>query len=64
MTTKEAAELLGVSERHVRHLIETGKLSAKKYGRNYWIEPEAVEAARNRPGMGRPRKGKADKSGV
>ena len=57
MTTKEAAELLGVSERHVRHLIETGVLRAEKYGRNYWILPDAVEEARNRPGMGRPKKG-------
>lgn len=61
MTTREAAALLGVTERHIRHLITHGVLQATRRGRDWWITPEAVEAAKNRPGLGRPRKGEERK---
>ncbi|MBD3282468.1 MAG: helix-turn-helix domain-containing protein [Candidatus Portnoybacteria bacterium] len=38
LTTKEAAELLGLSDRHVRRLIKEGLIPAKKVGPNFVIE--------------------------
>lgn len=54
MTTKEAAELLGITPVAVRYLIEQGILKAEKRGRDWWITPAAVEAARQRRRPGRP----------
>jgi len=34
--TKEAAEHLGLSQEHVRRLLEQGKISGKKLGRD-WV---------------------------
>jgi excisionase family DNA binding protein len=57
MTTKEAAAELGVSERRVRALIASGKLAARKMGRDWWITEAALEKlkVRERP-PGRPRR--------
>jgi excisionase family DNA binding protein len=54
VTTDEAADLLGISPRAVRHLIKVGTLPAVKRGRDWWITPAAVQAAQQRPGPGRP----------
>lgn len=41
VTTKEAAQLLGVSEQRVRTLLRTGKLAGQQYG-GTWVIPEAA----------------------
>lgn len=56
MTLAEAAALLGVSERHARTMIQRGVLRAVKHGPIWWVEPDAVEEARQRPGQWRNRK--------
>jgi excisionase family DNA binding protein len=42
LSTSEAAEKLGVSERRIRSLITEGKLTAHKLGRDYAIEESAL----------------------
>ena len=58
MTTKEAADYLGVSARFVVSLCKRGLLAAKKHGRDWDIEPPSVEAYKSAPKRkgGRPRK--------
>ena len=57
MTSREVAELLGLSEQRVR---QAAPKYAEKLGRNYWWTDEAVEALRARIGKaGRPAKDKA-----
>lgn len=55
MTTIEAAAELRVSLRGVQKMIERGALKAERRGRDWWITPAAVEAARKRPAVGRPK---------
>lgn len=43
MTTKEAAEKLGVSIRRIQFLIQLGQLPAEKRGRDWWIEESDLE---------------------
>ena len=43
LTTKDVAERLNVSEKTVRNWIDEGQLEGYKLGKNYRIEPEAVE---------------------
>ncbi len=54
VTTKEAAEILGVSVRRVRALIEEEKLPAKRLGRDYVIEREALATVKVYGKAGRP----------
>lgn len=56
MTTKEAAALLGISPRRVQALIKSGRLPAKRIGRDWHIKPKDVDALQHRP-TGRPKKG-------
>lgn len=56
MTVKEAARLLGLTVNGVHKMIATGTLSAVKHGPIWWIEPEALDAVRNRPKPGRPKR--------
>jgi excisionase family DNA binding protein len=58
LTSKEAAARLGITPAHVRRLCLDGVLPAEKFGRDWILKPADVEAARARPGRGRP-KGKA-----
>lgn len=44
LTTKEAAVLLGVTDRRVRAMIEAGQVPAHQLGRDYAIEEKALEA--------------------
>ena len=53
MTTAEAAKEFKVTPRRIRALIASGRLVALKQGRDYWIEPDALEAVRDRK-PGRP----------
>lgn len=56
MTTKEAAQALGISPRRVNALIEAGTLKAQRFGRAWMVDEAAVnERLQNKPGSGRPK---------
>lgn len=58
LTTAQAAAELGVSVRRVQALVKAGRLSARRLGRDYLIDPAALAAVRHRPQgwpKGRPR---------
>ena len=59
MTTKEAAERLGVSTLRVQQLIWAGRLPAQKLGRDYVIEEADLKLVADRK-PGRPRKASKD----
>jgi excisionase family DNA binding protein len=59
LTTQQAAESLGVSQRRVRALIASGRLRAHQVGRTWVIRPSSVAALRR---MGR-RPGRPPKTG-
>ena len=55
LTTAEAAERLGISEREVSRLASSGALEAAKRGSVWWIAADAVaRRERERPSTGRP----------
>jgi excisionase family DNA binding protein len=55
LTTTEAAQRLGLSEREVSRLAWSGALTATKRGSVWWIDADAVaRRARERPATGRP----------
>jgi excisionase family DNA binding protein len=55
LTTKEAAERLGVTVTRVQQLIAAGRLPAEKMGRDYFIKQEDLKLVEDRK-PGRPRK--------
>ena len=56
LTTKEAAQVLGISPRRVNALIEAGTLKAQRFGRAWMVDEAAVnERLQNKPGSGRPK---------
>jgi excisionase family DNA binding protein len=55
LTTKEAAKQLGVSRRRVLALIQTERLPAQKFGRDYMIKEKDLKLVENRK-VGRPKK--------
>jgi len=57
LTTKEAAEKLGITPRRVLALIEVGKLPASKFGRDYMIKEADLKLVEDRK-VGRPKKEK------
>ena len=58
LTTKEAAERLGVSVRRVNALIESGALAATRFGRAWMVEDRSVdERIDAKPTGGRPKMG-------
>jgi len=59
LTTKEAAESLGVNRSRVRQFILEGRLLAQKVGRDWIIKEEDLESARDRK-PGRPPLDKPD----
>ena len=59
LTTKQASEILGISQRRVIALIEQGKLKADKFASVYTIAQRDLEAVRNRKN-GRPPKTEND----
>lgn len=59
ITTKEAADRLGVSAARVRQLVLAGDLPAEKFGRDLMIKESDLKLVEDRP-MGRPPKAKAD----
>jgi excisionase family DNA binding protein len=60
LNTTETAERLGISARRVLQLIETGKLSAQKIGRDYAISAQSLDAVKIHGKAGRPPKAKAE----
>jgi len=57
LTTKQAAEILGVDDSRIRQLILAGRLKAEKFGHAWMIRPKALEAVKDRR-PGRPNKEK------
>jgi excisionase family DNA binding protein len=47
ITTKKAAEILGVSPARIRHLIKQKRLVAEKHGRDHLLEDIEVERFKN-----------------
>jgi excisionase family DNA binding protein len=56
LTTRQAAERLGLTDRQVRNLCEAGHLPARKYGWSWLIRDRDLPRAELRPGKGRGRK--------
>lgn len=57
LTTKQCAELLGISPLRVRHFIWEGRLPAEKYGRDYLIkEQDLLKFSKLKRKHGRPKK--------
>ncbi len=48
LSTKEAAEKLGLSQDHVRRLLEQGKITGKKIG-NSWVVLELDYKRKRKP---------------
>lgn len=59
LTTKQAAQRLGVSHGRVRQMIADGELPSEKMGQSRLIREEDLKLVENRPGRGRPRKKQA-----
>lgn len=59
LTTKEAAESLGVTVQRIHALIKEGRLPASKRGRDYFIKVEDLKLVENRK-PGRPSKAKTE----
>jgi len=55
LTTKEVAERLGIKIRMVQFLIQSGRLPATKFGRDYMIRESDLKLVENRK-VGRPKK--------
>ncbi len=55
ISTKEAAEKLGLSLRRVQALITVGRLPAQKIGNSYVVREKDLEAVKERK-AGRPKK--------
>ncbi len=59
LTTREAADILGITPARVRHLIKQERLVAKKHGRDHLLEDSEVQrfkssGRRSGPKGGRP----------
>ena len=59
LTTKQAAERLGVSIGRIHQLINEGRLPAEKLGRDYVIREEDLKLVEGRK-VGRPPKAKTE----
>ncbi|HEY0321685.1 MAG TPA: helix-turn-helix domain-containing protein [Pyrinomonadaceae bacterium] len=55
LTTKQAAERLGITSRRVQALVTAGRLPAQKFGRDYMIREKDLKLVENRK-VGRPKK--------
>lgn len=55
LTTKQAADALGITPRRVIALIKAGHLKATRVGRDWLIKPSALAAVAERK-PGRPKK--------
>jgi excisionase family DNA binding protein len=57
LTTKEAAQKLGITPRRVVALVTAGRLPAQKFGRDYMIKEADLKLVGDRK-VGRPKKEK------
>src|SRR4051794_33854017 len=57
LSVHQVAEMLGITPHRTRALIRSGRLAAVKMGRDWFVQPAAVEMARERK-PGRPKKAK------
>jgi excisionase family DNA binding protein len=60
LTTTAAARELGISRSRVERLILAGRLAATRHGREWIIQPAALEVVRERR-PGRPKKEECDR---
>lgn len=58
LTTKEAAEILNVTDSRIRQMILKKSLPAQKFGHVNMIDKSDVELAKKRTTVGRPKKEK------
>lgn len=58
LTTAEAAEKLGLTVRAVQKMIESGRLQAKRVGRDYIISAASLKNIERKSPAGRPPKAK------
>lgn len=61
ITTKEAAQILNVSEGRIRQLVADGRLPAVKVGQTNLVKETDLELVRERKRTGRPPKPKNEK---
>ncbi|MBN2074777.1 MAG: helix-turn-helix domain-containing protein [Dehalococcoidales bacterium] len=54
-TVKEASQILGLEESHIRRLAKLGKIKAQKWGRD-WMILELSYSRKRKQGGGRKRK--------
>lgn len=55
LTTEEVAKKLGVSVRRIRQLLQAGKFSAKKIGRDWIIDSNSIAEVKVYGTAGRPK---------
>jgi excisionase family DNA binding protein len=48
ITTKEAADLIGVTDAHVRYLLGKGRIQGKKFAGVWMVSRQAVVAYKNK----------------
>ncbi len=55
-TTQQAAETLGVTQQHIRHLIDDGRIAAVHLGHRYWVvyRPSITKYKKRKSPRGRP----------
>ncbi len=59
ISSQEAADLLGISQSRLTHLILEKRIKAKRLGHDYAVyRPSCARYLRSRSGKGRPTKGK------
>lgn len=56
ITTKEAAQILDISEGRIRQLVAEGRLPAVKVGQTNLVKKSDLELVRERKRTGRPKK--------
>ena len=61
ITTKEAAQILNLSEGRIRQLVADGRLPAVKVGQTNLVKESDLELVRDRKRTGRPPKSEAKK---
>jgi excisionase family DNA binding protein len=59
LTTQQVAAALGVTQRRVVAMIQAGRLEASRFGRDWLIPAQALEAVRERK-RGRPRQSRSE----
>jgi excisionase family DNA binding protein len=62
LTTKEAAQVLGLSAIRVRELIRSGKIEAQQVGRDWVIQESALQSVIVYGKAGRPSKPKSEEA--